>query len=346
MVTRFVTRSDSTRPDQITLTKPIDFARFSSPSVIRRYNMCQLRVVVATSGYTSLVGSVIDSIASTHRTSEQQESKHATHITLLTKAEAQQLESNHRNNPFVNVAFVPDDLVVLGKGGGTDRGGGPEVVVVLVNRANVLRLKAGLKLKFFHVTLSTPPDPDAEDYHTDLLGLFLEGVSTTATPLRTFDALAHHSFLRTEYQSSVSISLRAIRQYPSSPSPYLRIADASGRLEQFKLSMLSAARAYDLSRPSQHALRRYAVRQIGRASRYTDWGPSFSESERAQLDALEDDDKDLLSQPWSDKLKQRCLELADTLDPPTLSIESRDRVFVRVAGEEYRLQRFFVSSSS
>ncbi|GAA5950462.1 hypothetical protein JCM3765_004556 [Sporobolomyces pararoseus] len=300
--------------------------------------MSQLRVQTAASGYTSLVGPAIDSIASTFTNPDDSQPKHAPHITLLTKAEAQELQDRALPNPFVDVQFEEDNMVTLGKGGG----GGSQFIVVLLNRANILRLKVGLKLKFFHVTLTDPPSQEAETYYQDLLLLSLDRLSLPETPIRDVEALSHHHFLRQEYSSSIEVALLGLRRFPSSSQPFLRIAESSFRLEHFKLAMVAFARAYDLSHSSNFKLRRYCLKHIGRCSRRTDWGPTYLESEKPQFDGLQLNDKAQLLQPWSKSLWKGCLELCEDLEVPELSVASRERSFVHSSRQrEYGLPRFF-----
>ncbi|GAA5842019.1 hypothetical protein JCM3766R1_005725 [Sporobolomyces carnicolor] len=299
--------------------------------------MAALRVVVASNGYTSLVGPLIDSISATFANVRDADPKHPPHVTLLTKHEAQFLKKRDVANPFFDVEFEPRDVVPLGTGGA----GGQQFVSILLNRANRIRLESGLSLKFFHITLTLPPAQQAEDYFNDLVAHFFERLSGPDTPLCHFDALAYHHFLRREDASTINVALVARRRFPTSPRPFLRIADSSIRRQHHKLAMVAYARAYDLSAPADMPLRRYALKQIGRCSRATEWGPTVAETEQAQFDGLDEDVRVDLFRPWSLELRDACVAVAEGLEPPDLSIESRERISVRWDRQEYKLMRFF-----
>jgi len=304
--------------------------------------MADLRVRISTSGFTSLVGDLIDSIASNF-VKEVSSSGHSFHITLLKKVEAETLKERNVENPFANLRIESDDILVLGLG--IDRGA--KFVVVLVNKINILRLKLGLSSKNFHISLSTPVGLSGpEDVYHGVETVPVDLLSSPQTTLATFDALALHHLLRQDFSSSLATSLLASSRFPSSPRPFLRIADAAYRLGQYKLAMVAYAQTFDLAEPSQTSLRNYALKQIGRCSRFTEWGPTYLDCERAQLDDVDEDCRRRLMGSWSEELRTRCTEMVESLDAPKLSIGSRERVNVQTVNGEYKLQRFFVSLSA
>jgi hypothetical protein len=171
--------------------------------------MSDLRVVVHASGYTALTGtSFFTSLLSPLEPFPLPDNnRHALHITLLTKAEAAILREHGVANPFEGAVFGPHDIVLVGLGG--DEKLEVSFAVVLVNRANTLRRKAGLPLKDFHITLSTPPSHSPEDFPHDLPSLRAPLDLPSLVSYSLFDALSHHYFLSADYCSS----------YPSSVSP-------------------------------------------------------------------------------------------------------------------------------
>lgn len=300
--------------------------------------MADLRLRISNSGFTSLVGDFVDSIASKF-TKELPSSGHSLHITLLTRVEARELKERNVVNPFVNFGIESKDLVVLGLG--SDRGA--KFVVVLINKVNILRLKNGLPTKNFHISLSTLAGTGPEDVYHGIETLLVDPLYSDTTSLSTLDTLALHHLLRKDNSASLATSVLASSRFPSSPQPFLRIADAAFRLDRYKLAMVAYARTFDLTQASQASLRDYAIKQIGRCSRFTEWGPTYLERERPQFDDIEEENLKRFLVPWSEELKTRCTELSESLDAPVLSIESRERVNVQTAGGEYKLQRFFVS---
>ncbi|GAA5823265.1 hypothetical protein JCM5353_005141 [Sporobolomyces roseus] len=299
--------------------------------------MADLRVRISTSGFTSLVGDLIDSIA-LNFVKEASSSGHSFHITLLTKVEAHTLKERNVGTPFAGLRIESDDILVLGLG--TDRGA--KFVVVLINKINILRLKLGLPSKNFHISLSTPIGLSGpEDVYHGVETVPVDLLSSPHTSLATFDALALHHLLRQDFSPSLATSLFASSRFPSFPQPFLRIADAAYRLGQYKLAMVAYAQTFDLAEPSQTSLRNYALKQIGRCSRFAEWGPTYLDCERNQFDDVNEDCRKRLLGSWSEELRTRCAEMVESLDAPDLSIESRERANVRTNDGEYKLQRFF-----
>ncbi|GAA6000455.1 uncharacterized protein JCM10292_001523 [Rhodotorula paludigena] len=248
------------------------------------------------------------------------------HITLLTKTEAGSLKRDH---PFRHVAFTSDDVVPLGLGG--DKA---IFLVVLCNKANLLRKKAGLPLKDFHISLLAPSHASPED--------FPHGLSTLRAPPPTtplaLDALAHHQLLSGDFFASRSTAAEYCALDLTQSKPFIRLGDAALRLSQHKLALLAYGRAWYFG---EGAVRAYALRQLLRAGRDTEWGTTYLAYEAAQLDDLPYGVRDALLEPWSDALKEELLEACEQGRPPELCIEARELHRLRLNGEEQKLMRNF-----
>ena len=310
--------------------------------------MAPLHIRISSNGYTALYGDELESLVKAHLPDWSTTASHPLHITLLTKDEARSLDSN----PFTD-AGPPKDLVVVGLGG--DRAQGALHLVVLANSLQVVRKKAGLPLKEFHITLSTPPRSSPEDWPHGLATLFADPRAEPHPPVKLLDALSLDYFLRSDFSAAYEIALRCTSSlHPPSAQSHIRLGDAALKLEQHKLAMLAYARAWELAEDDK--VRQYALKGIGKCSLYTEWGTSFEERERGDLEGLPtargkgkvtDGDHQALWTPWSTELRSEVAQMAEEMDKPELCLESREKVFLLDdAREEVRLMRFFVSGLS
>jgi atypical dual specificity phosphatase len=308
--------------------------------------MSNLQVVVHSSGYTSIVGtsfftSLLSALEPLPSSSSNTNSRHGLHITLLTKSEAASLKSRGVRNPFEGAVFTEEDVVLVGLGGDERQGIG--FAVVLINRANVIRRKAGLPLKNFHISLSTPPSASPEDFPHDLSTLRRPLDMSALTSPTLLDALAHHYLLSSDFLSSFAAASRLCvvsLPSPSAPKPFLRLADASYRLKSAKLAMLAYGRAFELA--DEGAAKNYALKQLYRCSAETEWGTTWYERDWEQFEGLHDGLREELLKPWSEELREAIRSRAQKMDPPTLCIEAEDRLTVQHQGQDERMMRNFV----
>ncbi|GAA6001664.1 hypothetical protein JCM10207_002254 [Rhodosporidiobolus poonsookiae] len=296
------------------------------------------------SGYTSLTGtSALSLLLADCLTPEQLDRargvRDGLHVTLLTKIEARLLRQCGVANPFQDTVFTISDIVPLGLGGDSQRG--VSFAVVLLNIAAVLRRKAGLPPKAFHISLETPPHASPED--------FPHGLSTLRTPLdvksltssTVLDALAHHYLLSADFSSSLSVAARFCALSPTCSKPWVRLGDAALALQHHKLMMLAFGRAWELAEADE-PVRAYAARQLGRCGRETEWGTTYFEYEAPQLEEVLDEGvRNRLVEPWGSELKQVVFDLAEKAEPPVLAVEGRERAVLVHDGQENRLMRNF-----
>lgn len=307
--------------------------------------MSDLRLVVHPSGYTSLTGTAFfTSLLSTLKVSAPSpavNARHSLHVTLLTKHEASSLRERGVANPSEGAVFRRGDNVPVGLGGDERRG--VSFAVVLVNRANVLRRRAGLPLKNFHLTLSTPPFSSPEDFPHDLSTLREPVHIPSLTSLPFLDALSHHFFLSANFSSSFTAATRLYTlslPSPSSPLPFVRLADAAYRHSNGKTAMLAYGRAFELA--TSVGTREYALKQLWKCSDRTEWGTGWYEREEGELEELGRDVRGELLRPWGEELREAVCTRAEKMEPPTLMVEAEERLVVEVQGEDVRLMRNFV----
>ncbi|GAA6035149.1 hypothetical protein JCM8097_006389 [Rhodosporidiobolus ruineniae] len=305
--------------------------------------MAGLRVHIDKSGYTSLVGTsalsvLLEPLGSPADVALSPSERHGLHITLLTKHEAQRLAAESKKNPFVGARFEVADVVPVGLGGEDDKD--IRFAVVVVNKANALRRKAGLEIKDFHITLSTPTRASPED--------FPHGLSTLCSPIdlssaspTLLDALAQHYLLASDFSSSLAASIRLLTLSPSSSRAFIRLTDASSRLSYHKLALLACGRAWELANTGSKA-REYAMKRLMRLGGVeTEWGTTWFEHEGGQLEMMGEGVKMELVRPWSGELRAEVREKVGEREPPTLAVEARLHPSIRHEGRDVKLMRNF-----
>lgn len=264
------------------------------------------------------------------------------HITLITKAEGETLKAKGIALPFDENTSLAD-VFSLGLGGSEN---GTQFVGILFNSANVIRRKAFLPVKDFHITLKTREGSSAEDFRHDHDELHVQSLQLP-DPTSTFlDNLAfHYSTFSSLYDLSIQASLIALSLDVTSAKPFVRLGDATFQIGAFKLSMLAFGRAYDLSLPNS-PVRKYAIKNISRCSRYTEWGQTIAESELDQVSELSTEVKSILWTPWSRQLGDELAEYSEKLQERDLVMEPREKIYVGLREGEVVLQRYFVRTIS
>lgn len=307
--------------------------------------MSSFHISSSSGGFVAVFGDGVDAIVRSYLPDAPTPS-HAFHITLTTKDESRTLRDRGTPPPFSRSTPL-GDIVPLGVG--TSRGG--IFVVVLFPSADRARKQAGLPAKDFHITISTPAGISLEDIAHDISTLTdspLSPSSSVAPSPRVFDALALHHLVRGECYEAVAIAEAAIAQDPTSFKPFVRLGDASARLERHKSAMLAYGQAFDLSDPSVTAVLRHAVVNVVRASAGTEWGAAATKDELATLEAIEQASvREALLRPWSAELRDAVGREVDSLSypEPTLQIWSRVPVFVpnpKRPPAMHHMPRFFV----
>lgn len=294
--------------------------------------MASLHIHTSANGYTAIYGSELNQMVTSVAPAFEPTAHRSLHITLLTKTEAQDLASRSIPNPFRDLPIELKQIVALGLA--HDNEGRASLLVLLPSFA-LLRSKTGLPGKDFHISLS-----DVEASSHALSTLDHDPCDATPPPsVYLFDALALHHRTRSDLFISQSVAFRGLKIYPTSGELWIRLGDASFRLRQFKLGMLAFGRSYSLSSDSK--VQNYAIKQTLGCSRETEWGRTFTESEKGEVELLEGIEG--AWDEWSEGLKDELTSKAEEGDRPTLCLDSRERIWVRRGGEDQKLMRFFVS---
>ena len=272
-------------------------------------------------GLVGLVGLVVDSIAEKAQKSlvsslRDQDSYSAAsppyHITLLSKAELRGLSKEQ-------LAGLPGDInpeSVFNAGIGGDSSIGVFFVVVIWAVGQQLRKSLNLPPKQFHITLSDRDDHDMDKGINSLLpGQFPDAPSPDF-----LDHLAFTLHMAGQYRQEQPFCINLIQALPDSHRGFLRLADAARWTEQYKLSMLSYACAFQ--RTADEKVRGYCVKKLVECSKRTEWECLFVESELLQLP---DKISSMLLAPWPSDLRSL---LSDMNIVTSLCLESRERLFV------------------
>ncbi|TFK42162.1 ATP dependent DNA ligase [Crucibulum laeve] len=251
------------------------------------------------------------------------------HITVLSKDEL-------RNVPQERISTLQADtrhIFTAGVGGNSSSG--VFFVVVIWAAGQQLRKQLGLPPKQFHVTLSVRDNHNMDKSITSLL----LGQSPKAVTPDFLDHLAFTLHISGQYYEVQQYCVKLVVLLPDSHKGYLRLADSALWNKQYKLAMLSYARAYEYT--DEEKVRLYCFKKLIECSKKTEWGPVLREHEIAELPA---ELTCILLKPWSDTLREA---LSDATIVPTLQLEPRQALFVpnpsQPPGNQnlYKLPRFF-----
>ncbi|KAF5351018.1 hypothetical protein D9756_008278 [Leucocoprinus leucothites] len=282
-------------------------------------------------GFWALTGPDVDSIAHTtaHAYSNLANkvlvAQIPYHITLITKDELRKLPSatlDRLQHTFDQ--FDIGHIFNAGVGGGK---GGVFFAVIIWANGQQLRKRLGLSPKHFHITLTTHEDHDMDKSIRSLLF----GQPSIETP-EFFDHSSFTSFIFSQHSEARETALKLMTTYSDSLKGFLRFADASLALGQFKDAMLGFAQAFERANGNDR-LQDYCIKKMVECSRETEWGAVLQEHERDGLSS------DLLLAPWSSSLRERvsAIELI-----PSLRLEPRDSLFIPASPSKYhKLPRFF-----
>ncbi|KAI0652670.1 ATP dependent DNA ligase [Trametes meyenii] len=299
-------------------------------------------------GYLALVGPRIDSVAQAaiahfaHTTYAQYatllcDPASSFHITVLTKDELR--------DEGVKAALPPLESVdtrhlhFVGIGGHPKSG--TFFVTVVWPAGQILRSRAGLGPKQFHITLSERDDHTIDKgFDVTLSANYLPEFSTNNAEF--LDHLAFSFHMEGHYDRSRDTAVTLCRAVPASERGFLRLGDAALKEGQDKLAMLAYACAFE--RCYDARVREYCLKKLEECSRDTEWGCVFTEAELTQIH--QDLSHELLK-PWPSvlrtELSQRTLAL-----PPTLCITPRESLHIPVLSRTHgarpefvRIPRFF-----
>jgi atypical dual specificity phosphatase len=245
-------------------------------------------------------------------------------IVLLTKTELQQLDHNQVSNLQANCRRV----YALGVGG--DRDKGILFVVIIWAAGQQIRKQLGLPPKSFHISLLTEDDGDMDKGVDSLLpGHFPASPPPDLLDHLTFTLLAHG-----QYRRALPFCVQLIQASPDSYKGFLRYADTTLRVQEYKQSMLAYACAFQ--RTEEPKVHEYCIKKIVECSRFTEWGGIFTDEEMTGMPTTI---QPLLLTPWSMDLRAR---LSDLTTVPTLRLESRERLHLHNSHALlHTLPRFF-----
>ncbi|KAJ7665047.1 ATP dependent DNA ligase [Mycena polygramma] len=243
------------------------------------------------------------------------------HITLLSKEE---LESLSPNQLAKAEALSTRNVMALGLGGTAS----VFFVVIVWAAGQLFRKQVGLPPKQFHITLSAQDNQDL-DKGVDSL---LPGQFPGSPSLDLLDHLAFTLHLSGLFQQAQSYCVLLVRAFSESHRGFLRLGDAALSLHEFKLAMLSYARAFELSEDIR--ARDYCLKKLFECAKETEWGSVMQKDELTQIpEAI----AGILLAPWSPELRSR---LGDVDFVPTLQLESRLPLFIP-APTPFKLPRWF-----
>jgi atypical dual specificity phosphatase len=204
-----------------------------------------------------------------------------------------------------------------------------------------LRLKLGLPVKDFHITLTMTNAHDM-DKGPDTA---LEGSLTSPASDTLLNHLAHHFLIRGQPERSFDVSLSLCRRSPQLYRAWIGLGNAALNLGLYKLAMLSYSRAMSKEDVAETGLTqkgKYCLTRMRTCSKHTEWGTLCT---RNELSEIPPDVFRALASPWWRELRNSVTELSGPDYVQTLRQEPRERLLVPTssldAGNAYVLPRFF-----
>ncbi|GAA5832875.1 hypothetical protein JCM11251_000513 [Rhodosporidiobolus azoricus] len=315
------------------------------------------------SGYTSLVGSALECLTGPFLSSgpDMPIRRHVEmHVTFLTKHEAAGLRAAGVSNPFPSASpsFTEEDIVALGLGRSTfPNGTEATFLVLLIPRAQKLRLAANLSSRDFHISLHHAAGQSPK--------LFPHGIETLVESLRveltddrrTLRALSAEHWLRGEGEKSFraaerldAVSLAPSREEDglSLAQDWIRLAGVAAKTQRWKVAMLAYGRAIEIISSSMleeqaEKVEQHALRRLVRCGDFTEWGTTFFTFEAPELDDLSFSVRAELLQPWSEDVKEKVRrEVEEAVMErgwtPVLGVEGRERALIVQADEKEEVQ--------
>ena len=287
-------------------------------------------------GALALVGDDINTIAATalnspaiDRSNFRALDPNAFHITFATKDEVRLLTTEQ----IAAIKLDTRHLFSLGVGGKA-RAGVYWVVIVWAAGQQV-RKQLGLPPKYFHITLSSNDQHDIDKGLASLLPL-----ADSSKPWAA-DVLDHVVFTLQvfgKFKEAEDYASQLIHQDHSTHKGFLRFGDAAFSNREFKLAMLSYARAYE--RATDSKVQSYCLKKLLECSKETEWGQLLQEQEIIELDSFKNLSDSFLA-PWPQSLLET---LSNQNLTPTLCLEPRQSLFIPSPTKStgfYKLPRFF-----
>lgn len=206
-------------------------------------------------------------------------------------------------------------------------------IVIIWVSGQQFRKRLGLPPKDFHITVSVNDDHDIDKSITCLrAGEF----DVQNASLECLDHLTFTLHNDRRYLDAKAYSQEILLKDPESSKGWLRLADSTLQLEEFKISMLAYAQAWQTSENGKMSA--YTLRMLRKCSPGTEWGPLLQEEELGQLEIVPNQIRQRLLKPWPNDLRE---SVADMGLPPSLCLEPRQHLFIRDSIGFYALPRFF-----
>lgn len=258
------------------------------------------------------------------------------HITLVTKDEKRKLSSTALATLIgLTGADAPEIGIFhnLGTAYIKRSNGDVAFVVIIWVSGQQIRKRLGLPQKDFHITLSANDDHYIDKSITCLrAGEFdVENASLECLDHITFTL---HNAGR--YSDAKAYSQDILLKDNDSSKGWLRLGDAALQLEEFKVSMLAYAQAWQAS--ENNKMSSYTLKMVHKCSENTEWGPLLQDEELPQLESVSKQIKQRLLKPWPDNLRE---SIADMGVPPSLRLEPRQHLSIPNRIGFFSLPRFF-----
>ncbi|KFX98968.1 hypothetical protein V490_02017 [Pseudogymnoascus sp. VKM F-3557] len=293
-------------------------------------------------GYISLGGEDIDALATGTirdlklRVPDLQIQTAPFHVTLITKDEKRNLSpaglASLAKFTSAGVAEI-GTFHNLGTAYMKRSGGDVAFIVVIWVSGQQIRKRLGLPPKDFHITISAKDDHGVDKSITCLrAGEF----NVQNASLECLDHLTFTLHNSGRYIDAKSYSQDILLKDPESLKGWLRLADATFQLEEFKVSMLAYAQAWQASENDK--MTAYTLKMLQKCSAYSEWGPLLQEDEFLQLESISNQIRLRLLKPWSDDLRE---SIANMGVPPSLCLEPRQHLSIPDNIGFFSLPRFF-----
>ncbi|KAJ7054034.1 ATP dependent DNA ligase [Mycena amicta] len=245
------------------------------------------------------------------------------HIQVLSSHELKQIPPSRLDK--TTAAVNTSKIIPLGVGGTTD----VRFVVIIWAAGQLFRKALGLPPKQFHILLSTQDDPQLDKGPDSLLpGQFPESPSIDLLDHLAFTLHSFGNFLQAK-----TYCVDLVNADQESHRGFLRLADASLALHEYKLAMLSFACA--LERCDDNRVEEYSVKKLLECAQHTEWG---SVMQKTELTQIPDQLSSLILAPWSPALRTRISELEFV---PTLQLEPRLPLYLPHPQTPFKLPRWF-----
>lgn len=313
------------------------------------------------SGFTAIFGSNLDSIASSFQTQDVVQeaikssktcpSRHSQpHITLITREDASLLKSKSIEPETLFPTPTLQDLHFIGLGSvsyssSTTKRNLSFHVVVISPSINRIRLKNGLPMKDFHVTLTGDGSEQTGKPKSRGLDSLLEklNLEPRSNNVEVLEALSKHHLLQGNLLLALETSVKLVtflisRTLPSDrssstskgessrtdlietlnqlPRALLLLGNMAFENSQFRLAMLSFSKSYSTSKKSHEPttkIQTAAIRGILSCWKFTELGNCCLKEEWLnQLSTLPTSISKMIFQPWDPELKEEIRSRVET----------------------------------